>query len=480
MYAQNYIRQGCTLLVIVLLLCNFQTSLHAQLGMNPTDTIYGLTPTGQITAINVNTVGNVTIGSPAASAMNANGMGWRSANQRFYFFNQTGGGVTEFVSFDPITGAKTTLANPSSPIIPTNQKIRSGTVTPDGAGYYTIFPGATTAMGYASTNPAFYYYNMVANTWTLVSQNFRNSTNTVTVANIATLNSGDMAFDASGNLYIIVSSSANYALYRINTPIPTAAGSTIRVDTVLSQRATPGGVSFTGIAFNSLGMLYMSTGSGVGANNNKLYKMTSPSAPLTYMGTFPDGYGDDLTSTVYPNAVLPSVWVDFSASLNDQHVTLKWKVNEFDLFRYAVEYSNDGRRWQEIAIVHGAHAGGDAQRNYRYDDNRIGVKTGFYRIVQLSASGARNISAIRSISGSGKSKIAVWPNPVVDELTINYQDMSLPYTVKLYDKLGRIVYSSTLEGSMSTIHVGFLKKGFYILKLVSREQSLFTSSFIKN
>src|SRR4051812_38549508 len=81
--------------------------LKAQIGTNSTDTVYGLTTTGQITAMNVNNAGNVTIGTPAVSAANANGMGWSVFNQKFYFFNQTGGGATEFVSFDPIGGVKT-------------------------------------------------------------------------------------------------------------------------------------------------------------------------------------------------------------------------------------------------------------------------------------------------------------------------------------------------------------------------------------
>src|SRR5688572_22667352 len=97
---------------------------QAQLCSNPADSVYGLNSitgagSGQIVAINVNTTGATSIGSPAASSANANGLGFSQITGLYYFFNQSGGGATEFVSYNPLTGSKVPKAIPSSPALPT-------------------------------------------------------------------------------------------------------------------------------------------------------------------------------------------------------------------------------------------------------------------------------------------------------------------------------------------------------------------------
>ena len=160
----------------IVFVCALQLSgvyINAQICLNNTDSLYGLNSitgsgSGQIVSINVHNAGAVTIGSPASGSANANGLAFCSVSNKFYFFNQCGSGTTEFVSYDPLTGSKVPLAIPV-PAIPIAQKIRSGAMTADGFAYYTIYPGATTVQGFPSTNPAFFYYNVGTNSWTLNS-----------------------------------------------------------------------------------------------------------------------------------------------------------------------------------------------------------------------------------------------------------------------------------------------------------------------
>ena len=101
----------------VFLLAATSIQTQAQLCTNPKDSVYGLNSitgsgSGQSVAINVTTVAATNIGSPAASSANANGLGFSQITGLFYFFNQSGGGATEFVSFNPLTGAKVVKAVP--------------------------------------------------------------------------------------------------------------------------------------------------------------------------------------------------------------------------------------------------------------------------------------------------------------------------------------------------------------------------------
>ena len=97
-----------------------------------------------------------------------------------------------------------------------------------------IYPAASTAQGYPKTGPALYFYNIPLNTWTLITQDLKNSSGT-NIANIITLNSGDMAFDGSDNLWLLCSNTSNHALYKIDAPVPTTAVASVLVDTIIAH-----------------------------------------------------------------------------------------------------------------------------------------------------------------------------------------------------------------------------------------------------
>ena len=447
----------------------------AQLCTNPADTVYGLNSitgsgSGQIVSVNVNNAGANAIGSPAAGSANANGLGFSQITGLFYFFNHIGNSdFTEFVSYNPVSGSKVAKTIPSGPALPlsTSGKIRSGTVTRDGTGYYMVFPGATTAMGYPVTNPAFYYYSISLNTWTRLTQSFQDVLGN-NVAEIKTLNSGDMAFDGSDNLWMLVSNSTQYALYKINAPLPTAAVASVTVDTIVPVTSNPiSGVSFTGIAFNSTGKMYLSTGSGVGAGNNKLYEMTTPGV-LTLKGTLPvNGYGDDLSSCVYPPGVLGISWANFSASLQNNSVKLLWKVNETeDVTGYDIQFSNDAEHWQMIYHLD-RNSNSPGLKTYSYVHNGYIQGKSYYRIVQQFQSNKKNISDTRLIDTRNIGKINIGPNPVNDVIYFYNKDDNAALLARVFDNAGQLVYSTIVSPEQQSINVSHLPKGNFILRLSS-------------
>lgn len=401
-------------------------------------------------------------------------MGFSQITGLFYFFNQSGGGTTEFVSYNPLTGSKVPKAIPSGPALPTatTGKIRSGTATSDGAGYYMVFPGATTAMGFPVTNPAFYYYSIGSDTWTRITQSFIDiSGNNVTP--IRTLNSGDMAFDGSDNLWMLVSSGTQYALYRINAPLPTTAVASVTVDTIVPVTANPiSGVSFTGIAFNSAGTMYLSTGSCTTppcpVQNNKLYEMITPGV-LTLKGTLAvNGDGDDLTSCVYPVGVLVNTRISLFATLENKSVRLLWNVSEREnITGYNVEFSSDGERWQAIAFIPKDNVATGSVKRYTYLHEEPREGTNYYRIVQLSASGANNISSVKAINTKAANKILIGPNPVKDVIYFYNKANSSKLFAQIFDRAGQLIYSTVLTPDQQSINISQIPRGSYVLRLSS-------------
>lgn len=458
---------------------------HAQLCTNPADTVYGLNSitgsgSGQIVAININNAGAKTIGSAASLSANANGLGFSQITGLFYFFNRIGNNdYTEFVSYNPMSGSKVVKAKPAGPALPlsTSGKIRTGTVTRDGSGYYMLFPGATTAMGYPVTNPAFYYYSIALDQWRLLTQSFKDAVGN-TVAEIKSLNSGDMAFDGQDNLWILASNSNNYALYRINAPLPTTAVASVVVDTVIPSTPNPiSGVSFTGIAFNSAGKMVLSTGSCAAppcaAQYNRLYEMSTAGGGLTLKGTLPvNGYGDDLTSCIYPVGVLASTWLNLAVTAGNEFVTIGWKANETDeVSGYDVEFSANARDWQVIGHVDKILPGARAN-TYSFTQGQPGHGKFYYRVSQLSRSGERILSETKAIEFRSGKTISIGPNPVRDVIHVNTGVNEGTYLAQVFDQNGCLRLSAVLSPQERMLDVRLLSKGVYILRLTKPTQNL--------
>lgn len=461
------------LLLLGLFVAGVKTG-YGQICMNNTDSVYGLNSisaggSGQIVSVNIHNAGTTNVGLPPASSANANGLAFSSLSSTFYFFNQCGSGTTEFISYNPLTGSKVPLAIPSAPAIPVAQKVRSGAMTADGFSYYTIYPGATTAQGFPVTGPAFYHYSVGTNAWTLITQSFKDKTGH-TVNEIKNLNSGDMAFDGSGNLWIVASNASSYALYKIKAPLPVTPVANVVVDTVLPSRATPGGVSITGIAFNSAGNLFLSTGSyttppGV-AGNNQLYLMSDPALPLTTVGTLPNGYGDDLTSCAIPYYVLAEEKFSFDVVQHAGSVSINWQnKDEVGLKEYELEYSRDGSDWSVLTTVAPLKGG--------YDYEHKGCHSGynFYRLRMDYVSGQIKYSDIRELVIKAGTSLFFGPNPATGNTRLLSDEATGCYSVELMDQAGRIVRNWPTVSSGGTIDLNGLTPGLYIARIRERRKS---------
>jgi hypothetical protein len=330
-----------------------------------------------------------------------------------------------------------------------------------GTGYYTIFPGAT-------GGAVLYYYSVGAGTWTTITQSFLNRSGT-NIANITSpLNSGDMAFDGSGNLWMVCSNAANYALYKISAPVPTTVTASILVDTIIAQKATPNGASITGIAFNSAGKLYLSTGAGAAAGNNKLYELSTTTGTLTLKGNLLAGYGDDLTSCTFPPGVLPVVWIDFAAAFQTNAVQLVWTANENEnVTGYTVEFSTDGEHWQDIDHIDKHSSNGSTLNSYRYFHREFIPGNNYYRIIQVSATGEETSSSVKFVNTKANRSIYLGPNPAKDIIYIYNRNNIVKYIAQVFDKNGQLIWSTVVAPDQQSINISHLKRGSYVLRLLS-------------
>ncbi|KQK24590.1 hypothetical protein AR438_15490 [Chryseobacterium aquaticum] len=223
----------------------------------------------------MNTTPHPTAISSAPNGPNA--LGYSNATRKFYYvLNQNNGSGNTFVSYDPITNIYQTLAG-------TTGYIYRGTVTNDGLGYY----------GLTSSNEL-KYYNIATNTWTSITDYYvdQNGNDLFTILN--TYSGGDIAIDGNGDLWILAgtNSSPTTFLFRAKGPLPkTDLGA---VPMVLEQIAQQNiGAGSSGIAFNSVGELFIT-------NSANLYKMNN-NFTISLIGNLsPSNGGGDLASCAFP------------------------------------------------------------------------------------------------------------------------------------------------------------------------------------
>jgi hypothetical protein len=428
----------------------FAATADAQICTDPVNVIYGMTNSGFIYPINVNT-GNVGTAInpayPGNAPSGANAIGYNFINGKFYYFKRNyPSSPQEFVSFDPIGNTYTVLA--TSPV---TANVNSGCVNFNGTGYYCLDQNANLC-----------YYNILTNTWTTITSAYVDASSVSLTSNLTTYSSGDIAIDGLGNLWITCSGSSKYGVYKLSAPLPTTGKPHVTLTQIVPISAMPSGVNFAGIAFSSTGQIYMSTSSG----DNKLYRLESNSS-LTYLSTFTsDGVGADLTSCNYPFSVLAVQWENFSATLeNAKSVTLIWSVSqETNVKGYHIERSADQINWNEIGYVQ-IKGNGQSGEQYNFNDNNPPGGVTYYRIAETDTDGSTRYSTIRTItlSNIANAGVSVWPNPARNIVYIQTEGTDNNLKMQIFDPFGKMITMNVLHAGKNEVNISGLPAGTYFV-----------------
>lgn len=443
----------------------------AQISLNvctdPTNIMYGLTSSGAIYPINMNTgaVGTVVKNTTYLlqnGASKANALGYNPVNNRFYYFKRNvGESPQEFVSFNPVLNIVSILAQS-----PLTEEVHTGCMNLLGTGYFTLGTEGTLA-----------YYNIASNSWTTITNNFVDQFGNNVTNIIKNQDAGDIVIDGFGNLWIVTSNGGNFGVYRLQAPIPMTPQASITVrQRIAPTTPTPSNNMIAGIAFNPQGQILMST-----KNDNRLYVLEAD-LDLTFRGTFSvNDVGNDLTSCVFPMFVLPVVWKRFEIDLEGTNrVVLNWEVGENDGKGFVVEYSEDGTNWKELEFIE-SHKTPEIVSKYTYTHINNGNGRYYYRVSQLTSSNRKYSSAIQSVMLRNQGPVlSIWPNPASDNIKIqnNGEHGETHTKATLYDLSGRIVLEKHIQQGINTVSIQSLNTGVYVLKLTGGSQ-IFSQKIVK-
>ena len=445
-------------------------SLKGQ-SVNASQYIYGVDSLGRIYPVNVGdatkgaviNTGTTNTPSTAAGRFNyPNGIGYSSVDSKFYYFWKSPTGGTskgEFVSYNSTTKVYESLTNSSStdPNAPT-YLIKSGSVIMDGR-YFCL-----------DVNGKIYSFNNTSKKWNLIANKLVDGQGNDVSAIVALYNTGDMAFDGLGNLWIVVSgrgtgSIPKIGLYKVKGPFNNTSPATYTTEAIIpTDQLTPDGSTAVGIAFDPNGDIYINT-----ATNLYLFDPETKSFSLKgNLGSFTNI--QDLTSMSYPMSIMPVKWVGFNAEVgNKNQVLLTWEVtDQVDNKGFSIQYSRDQKKWDEVTFIDSKSSGGNSEK-YSYIYTGILSSENYFRIKQVDIDGKFSYSQVKSLRSSKQvssveSNVVIYPNPVRDVMNITNLESS-NYTARIVDMSGRVIKSFVMRNGQNQVDVAGLKSGIYFISM---------------
>ena len=268
-----------------------------------------------------------------------------------------------------------------------------------------------------------------------------------------------MAIDGFNRLWIVLSISSKYGLYKVVGSLPTTAITSITVEEILpATTSTPSGNPFAGICFNSSGQVLLGT-----ISDNKLFRLENDLS-LRFVANFslPD-VGTDLTSCAFPMGVLGDDWKSFSAhSTSGKKALLKWEITTPELGNeFTVEYTHDNYNWIEAGKVNfnTSQAGGliTYQTIQTFTGNTV------FRILHKNKAGINSYSTLKNIDFSDETpSVKTWPIPATNELFVeNTNSNQLNGKLILSEFSGKRAMEVSLTTGKNSINLSHLQRGTY-------------------
>ncbi len=77
-------------------------------------------------------------------------------------------------------------------------------------------------------------------------------------------------------------------------------------------------------------------------------------------------------------------------------------------------------------------------------------------------------------------QILVYPNPTIDFVTLNIpNEIKLPITLKIFDSVGKLKYTSQVTNNVTNISVAKLSAGIYLFQLIDTSKKVKIFKIIK-
>ena len=166
------------------------------------------------------------------------------------------------------------------------------------------------------------------------------------------------------------------------------------------------------------------------------------------------------------SGLLPISSVNFSAVKQNNEVLLQWQnTSESNLLHYEVERSSNGINFENTGTITARNAAGTT--SYQLTDNTLWTsELRYYRLKMVDYNGKFTYSPVARLNNKAQNSISVYPNPVADAFTIQWNgNRLLNSTAKLLDASGKMIQAITIKNNNQTVDISNVSKGIYLLQL---------------
>lgn len=171
-------------------------------------------------------------------------------------------------------------------------------------------------------------------------------------------------------------------------------------------------------------------------------------------------YGDGTSNS------LPVELISFEGRNQQGGVMLQWVTSsELQNEGFQIEYSADGGDWEILDFVAGL---GDSRTNTSYEYFHATPSGGlvYYRLVQINTDGSESRSEIVPVQvQSSQLALAVYPNPVEEELIIALSKPERIEGVSIYNAVGQLIHHQ--QGQVERLAVSTLSSGIYFIRVAA-------------
>ncbi len=241
-----------------------------------------------------------------------------------------------------------------------------------------------------------------------------------------------------------------------------------------------------------------STGSGIdpdptqghtGGNNSNYIQLSPTTQSFNSdhyaefnVASFSGGGGGGIGCDAFPCNPLPIELINFEAARQNNNILVKWQTEtELNNAFFELEKSSDGLRFSSIAQVEGAGTT-DVPQNYQHLDKNPLTGFNYYRLKQVDFDGRVSYSEVIYVNFITKGEVNIFPNPVLDEMTISYySEASQDAMIRIYDVIGQNVSYMVQEANIGLNEIGFktdFSPGVYFIALTVDNKTT-TTRFVK-
>lgn len=289
--------------------------------------------------------------------------------------------------------------------------------------------------------------------------------------------SGDLAFDNKGNMYVLAGSSNGVNIYTMPTNTPNPKLSKKWKVTDASGRNF--GLAVTGTVFDAKGNMYFSALDGIYFID---YSAVNAATATAVVKKISDNFGlMDLATSQFPAAwtppvgggvTLPVKLIRFTGAAAGERVQLSWSVASNETGNYfELEKSYDGTSFKTQALIFTTEKQGDEA--YNFTDAAPVTEKVFYRLKIVNKDQSVMYSNIVFFATQAKqaSALTLLQNPVHSALNFNYaatENKQAEITVYSFTGAKILSQTYTLQKGNNSINVSLnntLIKGMYLLEV---------------